>query len=416
MFRKEAIEKLSAPSQLDQLVKVVSLPYWVWVLGLAVIIGSAGAWSVLGSVSTRVSGTALLHIRTGRVFPVAAAQQGLVDKLEVSAGDAVRKGQVIARVRSLELRDQLQAAKATLTALQSRLKDIQEAHKRERAAALKVRKQQYDALNTKIANAEKQRKRIEGHLEELNKLSRRGETLRSSVDQMQDSLYKAIQDRGDAQASKANVEATFLSGESERAQERRNAKFEILKQQLTIGRLETDLKEAETLLAPVDGSITEVLVAEGARITPTTVIMRVSERTDKLTALGFFRNKDGKRLEPGMQVNVSPSDVEAEEYGTIVGKLVRVAPRPQSQQALEALLQNSSVAQHLTASGAPILVVIQLAADASAPSGYKWSSGKGPPFKITDGTMGSARVIVEEQAPISLLVPFLKKLIGDTGG
>jgi HlyD family secretion protein len=414
MFRKEAIERLSAPSQLDQLVKVVSLPYWVWIVGLAVIIVSAGVWSVMGTVSTRVSGTVLLQVRTGRVFPIAASQPGLVSTIEVKAGDPVRKGQIIARVQSSELRDQLRSAKATLTALQSRLEDLRGAHKRERSAALKVRKQQFDALNTKLATAEKQRKRIQGHLEALAKLAKRGETLRRSVDQMQDSLYKAEQDHGDAKASKANVQATFLSGEADRAQEVRNAKFEILKQQLTIKRLEADLKEAETLRAPVDGAVTEVLVARNTRITPTTVVMRVSERTGKLTALGFFKNKDGKRLEPGMRVNLSPSDVEAEEYGTIMGTVVRVAPRPQSQQALEALLQNPSVAQQFTASGAPILVVIRLQADPSAPSGYKWSSGKGPPFEITDGTMGSARVIVQDQAPISLLVPFLKKLIGDT--
>lgn len=414
MFRKDAIEKLSAPSQLDQLVKVVSLPHWVWVFGLAVIVVSAGVWSVMGTVATRVSGTALVQVRTGRVFPIAAAQQGLVSTLEVAAGDKVRKGQVIARLRSAELRDQLQSAQATLTALKSHLVALRDAHERERAAAQAVRNQQLDAFNTKLATAEKERKRIQGHLADLANLAKRGETLRSLLDQKEDSLYKAEQDYVDAKASKANVQATFLAGEAQRAQELRSAKLDILKQQLTIERLRTDLKQAETLLAPVDGVVTEVLVAEGTRITPTTVVMRISERTDNLTALGFFRNKDGKRLQAGMRLNLSPSDVDAEEYGTILGEVVRIAPRPQSQQALEALLQNSSVAQQVTASGAPILVYIKLSADASAPSGYKWSSGKGPPFKITDGTMGSVRVVVEEQAPISLLVPFLKKLIGDT--
>jgi HlyD family secretion protein len=43
------------------------------------------------------------------------------------------------------------------------------------------------------------------------------------------------------------------------------------------------------------------------------------------------------------------------------------------------------------------------------PSGFKWSSENGPPFKVRTGTLGIAEIVVFRQAPITLVIPFLRK-------
>ena len=46
------------------------------------------------------------------------------------------------------------------------------------------------------------------------------------------------------------------------------------------------------------------------------------------------------------------------------------------------------------------------------PSGFRWSSSHGPETQITPGTLCSAQIITRTQKPITLVFPFLKKLIG----
>ena len=47
--------------------------------------------------------------------------------------------------------------------------------------------------------------------------------------------------------------------------------------------------------------------------------------------------------------------------------------------------------------------------DENTESGYFWSSKKGADIKIAVGTMVEANVVIEEKAPITMLIPLLKE-------
>jgi HlyD family secretion protein len=57
-------------------------------------------------------------------------------------------------------------------------------------------------------------------------------------------------------------------------------------------------------------------------------------------------------------------------------------------------------------------VWVELQVELGNESGYRWSSSKGPDSKLTAGTTASVRVIVEERAPITFLLPFLREWSG----
>jgi len=59
----------------------------------------------------------------------------------------------------------------------------------------------------------------------------------------------------------------------------------------------------------------------------------------------------------------------------------------------------------LLKSGAPFEVEIGLETDPASPSGYLWSSGRGPDISIDVGTMASADVVVGKRRVISLALP-----------
>jgi multidrug efflux pump subunit AcrA (membrane-fusion protein) len=99
VFRKVALERLSSPEQLDELLQVTRLSGWLVLATVALVIAAAGAWAVLGSVPVTSPGEGVLM---PAVEPVAVLlpRPALVGELAVREGDAVVAGQPLARLHS----------------------------------------------------------------------------------------------------------------------------------------------------------------------------------------------------------------------------------------------------------------------------------------------------------------------------
>jgi hypothetical protein len=64
VFRKVALDRLSSPEQLDQLVKITTPSGWLALAALALLLVMLLAWAVFGTVPSQVTGPAIL-IKTG---------------------------------------------------------------------------------------------------------------------------------------------------------------------------------------------------------------------------------------------------------------------------------------------------------------------------------------------------------------
>jgi multidrug efflux pump subunit AcrA (membrane-fusion protein) len=95
IFRKVALERLSSPEQLDQLMQVTDRRGWLALTALVGLLATAVTWGVLGSVSTRVMGQGIL-IRSGGLNSVVSTYSGEVTELHVRVGDVIERGQVLA--------------------------------------------------------------------------------------------------------------------------------------------------------------------------------------------------------------------------------------------------------------------------------------------------------------------------------
>jgi HlyD family secretion protein len=104
--------------------------------------------------------------------------------------------------------------------------------------------------------------------------------------------------------------------------------------------------------------------------------------------------------------------VKKEEFGTVLGTVQSVSDLPVSNAAIKAMLHNDGLVQQFTREGSPILVRAHLMKDPSTPSRLAWTSGRGPDFDIEPGTLVSATITVREQAPVTLILPFLKSILG----
>lgn len=60
IFRKESLERLSSPEQLDQLMQVVSPRSWLPLATLGCLVGAAILWSLVGRIPVTASGQGIL--------------------------------------------------------------------------------------------------------------------------------------------------------------------------------------------------------------------------------------------------------------------------------------------------------------------------------------------------------------------
>ena len=94
------------------------------------------------------------------------------------------------------------------------------------------------------------------------------------------------------------------------------------------------------------------------------------------------------------------------------GKVTFVAHYPATTAGMMTLLENDALVASLGRSGMVTEVDIALERSSDTPSGFRWSSSRGPETQVTAGTLCSAQIITRSQKPISLVFPFLKKLMG----
>ena len=113
-------------------------------------------------------------------------------------------------------------------------------------------------------------------------------------------------------------------------------------------------------------------------------------------------------------MEVSPSTTRREEDGFLRGRVEWVADSAASTAGLLRTLQNDQLAQGFTKSlGTPFEVRIRLLADPAGPQGLAWSSGRGPGFAVTGGTMVQVAVTVRRVRLIALAVPALRRWLED---
>jgi pyruvate/2-oxoglutarate dehydrogenase complex dihydrolipoamide acyltransferase (E2) component len=161
------------------------------------------------------------------------------------------------------------------------------------------------------------------------------------------------------------------------------------------------------VVSPYRGKVLELLVNPGQLVSVGAGILNLEESANPLEVVVFFPASVGKQVRTGMKAEVAPSSYSPQQYGYMVASVDYVAPFLSSAPGMMRLLQNQNLVQLFLnqAGGSPIEVHLGLTPDTRTPSGYLWSSSKGPDTTVTAGTLASVSVAVSQQRPISLVLP-----------
>jgi HlyD family secretion protein len=223
-----------------------------------------------------------------------------------------------------------------------------------------------------------------------------------------------------SEISKLNAELKDLdSREAELTkstwQDTTTRKKEIQEIQRQIVKLEQQLGDSGQVLSPHSGRILEIILKPGQIINAGDRLATIEAETDnsKLVGITYFSVGDGKNIQPGMTVQITPQTVKRETFGGIVGKVIVASQFPITKESAISEVGNPEVVEALVSKQQGLIQVrSELQLSNNNPSGYQWSSSTGPQLKISAGTTTSVRVKVEERMPISFILPIFKAISG----
>src|SRR5262245_56285901 len=112
-YRKAALERLSSPEQVDDVLRISTTKDWVAMLAIVLVLVTVGIWSVKGVLPAKAAGRGVL-VRRGGLLTVVSPESGLVVAMNVKVGDTVRANQVVARISQPALADRIAATRAEL--------------------------------------------------------------------------------------------------------------------------------------------------------------------------------------------------------------------------------------------------------------------------------------------------------------
>lgn len=414
--RKIALERLTSPEQLDLLLHVITPSAWLAWLPLAALVVAGLLWGILGTIPTTVSGRAIL-LQQGGLVDLSSSVGGRVAKLEVALGSRVIPGQTIARIAQPELEERERQAREQLQELQRQQTSIEHllAEGERLQAASQV--QQARTLAQQIHAATQRMQILEKRILAQENLLQQGlitdQTLLNSKAELNTAKLEMAQLQGQLQQLSIKQLETTKQSKAELAQ----IQNQVAQARRHLASLLQQSQISTTIQSQTAGRVVEIRVAPGAMVSAGASLLTIEPDGSAQDSGGrglevaiYISAADGKKVAPGMRVQISPATVKREEFGYMQGEVRFVSDYPASAQSMRTTLQNDELVKELSGSSSPIEMRARLLT-ANTPSGYVWSSAPGPRQKISAGTPAMAEIVIRRQAPLSLAIPALARFL-----
>ena len=114
IFRKDALNNLSSPEQLDQLMIVTRPRAWISLFGIGIVLCGVVVWAFLARIPTTINGVGILT-REGGVYQIVSPSTGTIRDLKtLNSGSKVTEGDVIGHIDQPLLQFQLDELRSRL--------------------------------------------------------------------------------------------------------------------------------------------------------------------------------------------------------------------------------------------------------------------------------------------------------------
>lgn len=414
-FQTSSFAKTIA-SKMDQIAhQTVPQRAWTWLIILIIIVIGLFVWSVMGTVKVNIEGKGII-LNKGGIFTIETPVRGIVESLFVKAGDRVKEGDVVAKIFDAQKEMLLKTNLIKVDHLKAEFNRLLHEVDEERDASHYALKTQLKALQFDV-------KVLNEKLEFLDKEYHK----KLSLFQENLMILNVVQE-AERQISQVKISLEEKKGEISDVQSRLKQSYrteELKTRELDLIKAEDEVRVIEATLqqnlirSEFDGKILEVLAHPGEVMVEGMPLYHVEliSSDNAMLFYGYFPNHLGKHIHKGCMMRMNPSNINQNEYGSILSRVKEVSEYAISEKAILNHIHNSDLARFLSNEQAVTQVIAEPIHNPKDPNLWTWTSRKGPAIQFLPGTVGTVDVTIERIHPIYYLFPldgFKKTSLGDS--
>jgi HlyD family secretion protein len=411
IFRRAALERLSSPEELDQVVTISIGGAWFALTAILLLCAAAVVWAMTATLPTTATGSGMVA-GTGGVLNVVSRGSGIVRSIDVAIGQHLDANQVVATIAQPVLTTRVRGMRDELQEVLVKHQQDRKLKQEEIDLRLEALARQRANLERSIAELADQARLAAERVPALEQLFARGLVTNQQVIGARQTLVELNGLSADRSAQLKQLDAQAFELRTQIEALEAATRLDIASRERQIAAATDDLSLQETVVSPYAGDVVEIKVSAGGTVADGTPILSIQPDAKDLEVVTYVSALQAKDIRAGMDARVSPSTVRREEYGYIRGTVIAVANYPSTAAAIMRNFQNEQLVHALTSAGPVTEVRIVLEQDPATISGFRWSSSAGPPIRISAGTIAVADIVTETRAPITLVVPLLRRTLG----
>ncbi|HEY6969103.1 MAG TPA: NHLP bacteriocin system secretion protein [Candidatus Angelobacter sp.] len=411
IFRQASLDRLSSPEELDELMHLTNIRSWLALFGIFLLLTTVVVWAFEGSIPMTVAGEGAI-VRRGGVMNIVSRSEGVLLELNVQVGDHVKRGQVVARVAQPATTEKLQLLRKTLDEARNERATMLRLYSEQSSLQVAAVKREIENAEQQIERLQKQAKLATAQIQIEDDLLAKGLVTRQQTVLARQKLAELESQMADRQAAIKQLEAQRFSFQAKPVETDAERQTNIHNLERDLAELQQQFEISSSVVTPNDGEVVELKAYPGGTVSAQTPILSIQPEVNNLRILAYVPSARAKAIRQGMEAQVSPSIVRREEYGYIRAKVVQVADYPSTKAALMRNFENENLTAALANAGPVTEVQIEMTSDESTPTGFRWSSSKGPMIILSAGTLCSVQIVTSRQKPIALVMPFLRQEFG----
>ena len=416
LIRREALQAVSSADSIRDLLVVTRRRGWLTLAGVGFVILAIVIYAVFGRIPVKVKGAGML-VAGNDLYLVDVSSAGRLVEIHVKMGDRVEQGQLVAEMSSKDLDRQLESLSQRLVLLEEQNTALGTIEDSQLGFSQATLERSITSLEQEIESSNTLHGLKKDQLAAQKELIKKGyisqNTLISTMQEVKQLEQSMLKSEASLKESRQSHETTVGSVKQSRA-----ARLDDINQtRAQIAELESKRDTQLMVISDVAGVVVGIRQDRGSVLdagAPLFEIQEGAETKGTLSSIAYLSLKTGKRAAPGMSAEVSPTIAKRSRFGFIKGKVTSVEEYVASDEQLQNVFANDSIVQEIRQGLGPVIRVgIEMETDAATPSGFRWSTSRGYPVRLTAGTEISVEVVVEERRPISYVIPWLRRQLGE---
>lgn len=404
LFRSSALEYQSKIHQLDDAFKVINYNKWSIYIILFILPIFGLVWFVAGTIPVDVKGVGIA-VNSAGLYNLDVSMKGIIKELQVKIGTPITKGQLLATLYNPELNARYEAQETILLRLNEQLQHLQDEVQFENAMRIAALKSSIESAQYKIDALIEEIPVIKEDLYNKEMVAKKGLLSSITMENAKDLLWNK-------ESELENTKTQLYKLKYQLKKEYREDEIKALEEAIRNNEKEKALIEAQLqydrIYSPSHGILLEWFVQPGTNVNKGDLIARLEIQDEKQKKIIFYGYIpiENKKIPLQTIVEIELTNVNSQEYGTMLGHIVSVSGKAISSEAFNQFIQNPELIEYLQHKQMAVLeVIIEPEIDPNTPSGFRWSSGTGPDIQLTSGTLCTFRGQVEEISPLNYFFP-----------